>query len=437
MDTSSDLQSCSSNPNSSGSSQDTSSTSAYWNFNQQQESLAAELERLPVPFMVNVLDEMCHSPELVQIQRQVLSNPLNVCKILRCVPNARIKLTVYFQWMEKLSKNFVWNMVQNVCGFITQSTELSDGHLLGFRSLLKLGQFFVESGWYAEAIALLHTVKLHQTKGRPMKVLQVLKILVLAEALSNRDEAAFVTISSIHTLVGLTKGIPMSFTAEMHCTLTVSYFEICEFNASYQQGLLALQLLGEEICPHETIIETFRQLGKSCIPNRRPYQAKLLITQAVSWAWHNFGSTSVTYAEALEDYAFYLLMMDAYEDAVKVITEVKDIYYGLYGHLGLQAELAQGNLAFRLYLESNAFLELGTIFDSLDCLGDLEDNQRKMEITESDDRQLVAIGRMRPIMAVRDLSRERFRTAARDEIENVQPQSSVNDIRRLFFTNFA
>ncbi|XP_065092438.1 uncharacterized protein LOC135713280 [Ochlerotatus camptorhynchus] len=432
MDHPLELQLSSSNSSSSCSTQDSPSPS--WTFTQQKGTLTAVLEQLPIPFMINVLDEMCHLPELAQHQRQVLSNPYNVSNILRCEPSARTKLTVYFQWLEKSTKNFVWTLTENICHFIALYPDLSDGHLLGFRYMLKLGTFLMEAGWYAEAIILLNIAK-GQAKGRSIKTLQVLKVLVLAESLSNRDEAAFLTISEIHSLAGITKVVPMSLTAELHCALAASYFENCEFNASYQQGLLALQLLGEGICPYETMIGTFRQLGRSCIAKQRLFQAKLLITQAVSWAWHSFGSTSVVYAEALEDYAFYLLMMNAYDDAMKVVTEAKNIYFDVYGYLGVQAELAQGNLAFRLYLESYGYQELGSLDQYMEYIVDLEDNRRKAHLGGSDDRQMLAVGRMRPLVAVGDICKVGNVMVPRDGVENVQPQMVVNDVRRLFFTN--
>ncbi|KXJ76004.1 hypothetical protein RP20_CCG010563 [Aedes albopictus] len=379
---------------------------------------------------------MCYEPGLVQLQRRLLSNPLNVSRILRQEPGAREKVIIYFQWLEKTSKSFVWTVVENILRFSKQIIEVPDEHLLGFNAMIHLGKFFIESGWYAEAIVVLNIAK-NQTRGHPFKLLQATKVLVQAEIFSNRYEAAFSTIAEIHILVERTCLVSMSLTAEIRCSLAVAHFEVGEFDASYQQGLLALQLLGENICPHETTIGTFRQLSKTCLALKRPYQAKLMITQAVSWAWHNFGSSSRIYAETLEDYAFYLLMLDAYEDAVKLTTEAKNIYYKLYGHLGLQPQLAQGNLPFRLYLESQAFNELGSIDEYIDFISDYADNQRKPQIIESDDRQLVAINRIRPMMAVRDLCRGLSNSLSNVSIEDVQPQYEINEIRRLFFKNFA
>ncbi|KXJ81366.1 hypothetical protein RP20_CCG020108 [Aedes albopictus] len=429
MDSSSDLQSSYSTHSSSMSSTD-SHEDLNWSI--PQGSFAAELQSQPTSFIVSVLDEMCFNPDLELVQRQLLSNPFNVCKILRYIPGARMKLTIYFQWLDKLTKNFVWTVVDNIRDYTCQRRRLPNGHLLGFRSLLNLGTLLMESGWYAEAVILLNIAK-GQAKGRPLKILQALKVKVLALALSNRDEAASLTITEIYTLIGSTKSIPKGLTAEIHYTLAVSYFETCEFNASYQQGLMALRLLVDGFCSHEMIIRTFRQLGKSCLAMRKPYHAKLLITQALSWAWNTFGSTSNMHAETLEDYAFYLLMLNAYENAVQVTTEAKNIYYNLYGSLGLQPEVAQGNLPFRLFLESQAFNKLGPIDGYIDFLGN---SARKLEITESDDRQLVAFERIRPMMAVRDICRGMSNDLPFDVIiETVQPQCSVNDVKNLFFND--
>nr|XP_019533821.2 uncharacterized protein LOC109405244 [Aedes albopictus] len=346
MDSFSDHQSNYSNQSSSESSQELHSSG---NWNTPNKSLSVEFQKQSTPFMVSVLDDMCHEPDFIEPLSEILSNPFTVCKILREEPSGQIKLTIYFQWLEKSRKNFVWTVVDNINHFVDNCSGLPDEHLLGFSSLLNFGSFLMESAWYAEAVILLNIAKA-QSQGQPMMMLQVSKFMALALALSNRHEAAFITMSEVHTLLGLIEGIPKCLKVETHCSLAVSYFETCEFNASYQEGLLALQLLEDGICSIETIIGVFRQLSKSCLAKRKPFQAKLLITQAVSWAWHNFGILSRIFADTLEDYACYLLMLNAYEDAVKVTTDARNIFSLLYGSLALEPELAQGNLPFRLYL---------------------------------------------------------------------------------------
>ncbi|XP_062554740.1 uncharacterized protein LOC134219869 [Armigeres subalbatus] len=394
-------------------------------------SLSTDSEQ-SIQLMIEELDQMCYLPDLVQEQRAVLTNPFNVCKILRSHPNARAKLVVYFLRLEQSTKDFVWTLVENICSFIRRRTDLSDGHLLGFHSMLKLGTFLMDAGWQAEAIILLNIAS-GQAKGQTIKLLTVLKTLLLAESLSNREEAAFSTLSQIHTLAGMAESIPMALTVELHNSFAVSFFEKLDFNSSYQQGLLALQLLGEGTHRNEVKIGVFRQLSKSCLAKGRPVQAKLLITQAVSWALHCFGSSSVIYAEVLEDYAFYLLMMNAYEDAVSATNEAKNIYYKQYGPLALQAELAQGNLAFRMYIDNQKFYDMVNVDQYIEYIGGTNDKRRQLAITGSDDRQMLAVKRMRTMMVIRKLYQYGSTTTPNDRIENVQTQRTVNEIKNMFF----
>ncbi|XP_039442901.1 uncharacterized protein LOC120423247 [Culex pipiens pallens] len=405
----------------------------------QNSILAKELEKLPTTFMLNVLEEMSHQPELVHLQLEVLSNPVNVSKILHTEPCGREKMLKFFLILEKSNAGFVWNLTEQYQAVMALLPNLPDGHLLGFSNNLELGSFLVETGWYAEASVILSLAR-RQAGSRPLELLKTLRVALVAESLASRYEEASQTIADIAALIKHAKNVPMTLTAGLHHSLSVCFFEESDFEGSYQHGVMALQLLDDSInCSYETIVGTFRQLAKTCLAMKRPGQARLLITQAVSWSRHHFGAVSVPYAEALEDFAFYLLAVNAYRDCLKIESEVKDVYFNLFGHLCLQPELAQGNLAFRLYLESYGYKNIGSIDQYMDYVLDL-DRGRSERRNGTDDRQMLAIKRIPAMMAVTNAAHEEMLTSKEFEeaLESIRaPPLMLDDVRKLFFTKFA
>ncbi|XP_053686128.1 amyloid protein-binding protein 2-like [Sabethes cyaneus] len=328
--------------------------------------------------------------------------------------------------MEKWTKNFVWKLVEKFCSLIASSPTLED-QLCSF-TCLEFGMLLVDSGWYTEAVVLLRELRI-QSKDQPVHELCILRTLLLAESLSSRHEASKQTIRDIKILLPQTENIPSSTLADVHSAIAVSLFEQCEFEASYQQGLSVLELL-TDYSDHEVIVSALRQLAKVCLARRQLRRAKLLITQAVSWASHNFGPMSITYARALEDYAFCLLTMRAYGDCIMVHSEAKDIYCNAYGCFSLHPDLAMGNLAFWLYLESRQYPEFGSIETYLQFVVDL-DAKVKSEVEHPEERQAVACRRIRLLTTVERLAQQGD-VVKSDRRVKVQPQHSIAVIKRLF-----
>ncbi|KAL1381473.1 hypothetical protein pipiens_013426 [Culex pipiens pipiens] len=307
-----------------------------------------DVQILPVAPMVETLDAMCHRLDLIEQFSTVLFDPYTISKILKHFPYARVKLVKYFQWLEKIKGNFVWQLAQKVSDEVDRSWGNRRAmHLLGYSSNLRLGTMLMETGWFAESIIVLDLAQ-QQAGYEPVKTLQVLRVLLMSESFSGQHEVASDTIKHIEALLCQPVSLTTNLVAALHQAMSVSFFENCEFDLSYQHGLIALRLLGEQVCVSSTIINTYRQMARCCIAKKRSHQANLMITQAVIWARQAFGMTSVYYAEVLEDYAFCLLAMN--KNYLQVYDDAMEIYLAKYGEDFSRLDVAQGNLALGLFI---------------------------------------------------------------------------------------
>lgn len=396
-------------------------------FNRQSPNGTGELEEpsSSSPLM-RMIEEMQQTPELATFQCGILLDPLNVVEVLRCEPFAREKLVRCFLFMEKYVKNFVMELVKNFRQHVARSLDRPGyQRSLGFGSCLEVAKLLVNSGWCAEGISLVHVARLLVGHNQN-KDLRVLQIRLLAESLSNRHDESVETIRDILWKVNHTRNIPMDVMVEIDNTMAVSYFEQGDFEASYLHGVMALQILRND-SSRETIVSVFRQLAKTCLARKRLLHAKLLITQAVSWALHGIGPMSVTYAKALEDYAYYLSVMNAPDDCVKVLAEARNIYYQLYGHVGLKPALAQDNLAFRLYLERKQC----PIDQNEQFAVNLDNHEKRYQLDRTDDRQLLAVKRIHVLKKTAALA-QKGPVKPEDKLRSIHPAVKVKEIRRQF-----
>lgn len=358
------------------------------------------------------------------------SNPHDLGMILRFDPQARIKLVKYFLSMEKSTKCFVWNLVKSFCGCMTGSHRIGDRHLYGFDSSLKLGIILVEAGWYMEATVVLKTLKkLHE--GKDIHQLRVLRTLLLAQSYSSRHNASEATISEIDQLLkGSKNDVTLDFIAEIYNNAAISYFEQCDFESSYYQGKFALKLLTEDSID-ELTVSVLCQLAKTCIALKRFYLAKMCITQAVMMAYHKLGALSLDYAKALEDYAFFLLTMNAHADCAKVQWEAKKIYCSVYGPISLEPDLAQGNLPFRLYFESQLYSKNEPMENYVNFLVDLNEAERPEMGHWSEDRQVLAAKRSIVLETAAELAGVSNDTPM-DGLFCLEPRLLIEQIKSLF-----
>lgn len=362
-------------------------------------TLAHELQKLSMAFMLSIMDEMMYVNDLAEPLAQVLSSPYNVSKIIQYAADYQERLIKSFIWLSHKKEHFVWDLVMSYCRLAAGLPDRPDTHPIAFDCMFELGSTLTEAGWYAEAIIMLKNAK-HLAEPRAWLVLQVNTRLILAQCRSGRHLSASETSSELKYMVDNSPNLPREILANANLSLSICYFEQCKFEDSYHYARAALHLLDctAKHSPVELIVNILLQTGKSYLGTMQIWRAKYVVKQAVSWAHDKCGKRSVLYAKALEDYAFYLLIMGAHNDAVKVAEKAKEILSSHFGHLCLRADLAQGNLSFRLLLEyyrlksiSNMshFLVFATRFDNPEA-----------DLTVPDDRQQLAIKQMRPLVLV-------------------------------------
>ncbi|XP_062546936.1 uncharacterized protein LOC134212787 [Armigeres subalbatus] len=392
---------------------------------ESKENSTVEVEYLPTRFIIDALEMMCEYPKLVNIQRQLLTNPWVISRILKDGSNNQTKLVKCFQWLEVLQRSIVSDMVANYCYQFRKTTIQDDSHPLGYEASLRLGTFLSESGWHTEAVKVLNVAR-HQAEHRPLQQLKAMRPQLISQTYMWHT-TAFDTSMAILTLITSNPDLPKPFVASLYLAISICRFESYSFELSHEFALKAFELLDEETSTNRLIIEVFAHLAKTCIPQKKTREAKLMITQAVSRAWHKFGSPSVIYARALEDYAFYLVMMNALYDSYTVFSEAVNVLLQVYGPQNLQRSVTKGNLSFDYYFNCVY------IYSDLQLAKEYVRSQIELNVF---DHRMVAAAKQ--VYALLEASTARFGendedcNRQRDEYQPIQTQLSVATVKRLF-----
>lgn len=98
------------------------------------------------------------------------------------------------------------------------------------------------------------------------------------------------------------------------------------------------------------MIDVLLQAAKSCVVKRHFKKANLLIMMAVTKTRSIYGSHHQKYADALLDYGFYLLNVDAITSSVEVYNEALQIKTEIFGSMNLLVAVAHEDLAYALYV---------------------------------------------------------------------------------------
>ncbi|KAL9704380.1 hypothetical protein quinque_007898 [Culex quinquefasciatus] len=356
------------------------------------EHVATQIESLPTKVMINALEELCYSDRYQW-------------KIVKCV-----------QYMETERTNYVDQLTKNV----------AQEESLDFESSLRLGSFLAEAGWYREAIQVFE-VALGLADGQPLRQLEVMSQMLVSQVLTKHSEVerSGEVIRSMMTNLQVPAGLRIS----VNHAISAQCFEKCMFEDSHRYAVEAFQDLNHRTSPKQ-VIQIFSHLSKTCIPLKLFRQAKLLITQAVSLAWYHYGSPSIVYARALEDYALYLVTMNAVEDGMNTFSEAQQTLLQLYGPRNLQQTVTQGNLCFGVYLQAYIYRDLTMAKRYLRNIAALME-----ELNPADRRLLVAIGQA-DALAEADVTRvgggrERD-LEQRDRFEEILPVLKIAQVQRLF-----
>lgn len=383
-----------------------------------------EVELLPTRFIIDVLEKICEYPKLAKPRRQLLTNPWIISRILENRTDNQTKLVKCFQWLELMDRHVVSDMVANYCYLFRKECTRDDSRPLGYEASLRLGMFLSETGWHNEAVKVLNVAR-QQVRLWPLEQLKAMRPQLISQTYMWHP-SAYDTSMAIQTLIASKVDLPKPFLASLYLAISIYRYENHNYALSHEYALKALELLDDETSSNRLIIEVFSHLAKTCVSQKQTRRAKLMITQAVSRAWHNFGSLSVIYAETLENYAFYLVMMNALYDSYSVFSEAVNILFHVYGPQNLLRSVSKGNLSFDYYF--NCIY----IYSDLQMAKDYVRTQ--IELSGSDHRMVAAAKR---VYALLEGSAERFGEGDEDFIQQrvkyqpIQVQLSVADIQRL------
>ncbi|CAH2048884.1 unnamed protein product, partial [Iphiclides podalirius] len=131
--------------------------------------------------------------------------------------------------------------------------------------------------------------------------------------------------------------------------LSALHFVRCDYGAARAWSARALQLLTAH-APARLGVEVLRACGKACVVKRRFAAAGLLLRQAVALARSAHGPRHPRHAHALLDYGFYLLNVDSIARSVAVYEEALQTLRRVFGRSSLHVATAQEDLAYALYV---------------------------------------------------------------------------------------
>lgn len=143
--------------------------------------------------------------------------------------------------------------------------------------------------------------------------------------------------------------IPNSLLANIYQQISVLHFYRSEYDLSYRWSVRALKHINK-YTPDKVIVDVLRQMAKSCVVKRQFRSASMLIKQAVCRARASFGTDHQKYADALQDYGFFLLNIDEIAKSVAVYTEAHEILCRIFGSRNLHVAVAHEDLAYCLYV---------------------------------------------------------------------------------------
>ncbi|CAH1990896.1 unnamed protein product [Acanthoscelides obtectus] len=221
---------------------------------------------------------------------------------------------------------------------------------------LKLGTFFNESGLFHYSIIVLNITE-SVCKKQPRDVTTLRRLLdcyhkrIYAEATYCEFKEAAETFNSTVAIIEELKALDaLPNLAGLYSNFSYLHFIRSEYEKEYDWSQKALALLTEDL-PSRIIIDVLRQASKACVLKRKFNKAGLLIRQAVTLASELYLEDGHPYfADALTDYAFYLLNSDSVQESVKVYDKALSIKKEVFEKNNIHVALGHEDLAYALYV---------------------------------------------------------------------------------------
>ncbi|XP_052890285.1 uncharacterized protein LOC128298555 [Anopheles moucheti] len=326
----------------------------------------AAIEELPLGTRLDLLAEMCDYPSLVEVQLEIVSDPLLVSDFIRHLSGDLTPLVQCFQWLQSVKKSVPIQLFRQYKKLDEEKFRKGSFSRLDYKCGLRIGTFLIETGWTVEAIGILRLARQHTRFGTEEE-LTVLRQLMRAQTLSGKLINASKTYGCMQMILNnviwaskFTPEIPdeASKLQSLHDlqvavfhSFALYHFEDLNFNFSYEYGMQSLNRINKR-SPCRLVIDVLRQLVRACLGRRMYSKATFVLELAIGLVVQEYGRKSALYAETLEDLAILMLACNKVSESVEVYSEAQHIYLQLYGSRNLSISHAQGNLAYGLCLQA-------------------------------------------------------------------------------------
>uniref|UniRef100_A0A182KD12 Uncharacterized protein n=1 Tax=Anopheles christyi TaxID=43041 RepID=A0A182KD12_9DIPT len=335
-----------------------------------------QLQFLPAPLLTPILDRMCRYPELRDMLRDELTDPVLFMKLFNgYAPD--------YDTLEKCLREaaraggrpaVLRDLANNYCDMLRTElrSALRKGETHGQQprirarvlESLRFGDYLYEAGWCrcgAEVLTLTQELIVlllpHASRALQMECLVRLLRAQIGACMNARAAAtvqrllAFVVEIPAVGESGATTLLPL---VKAYLQLGCYYYHVQDYDRCHQWALRALASAADGDAPAKgDVIDVLQLIALFCIAKERHDLGNMLISQAVQRARTEYGSLHRKYADVLQQYGFVLLRMNAILPAITAFTECLDITGRVYGLLSPHAVVLEGYLAHCLYLRSH------------------------------------------------------------------------------------
>ncbi|KAK7459432.1 hypothetical protein BaRGS_00039000 [Batillaria attramentaria] len=219
---------------------------------------------------------------------------------------------------------------------------------------LALGGFLSEAGWFDDSErvyqACLDAVRGDRSEAGLCRSMEYCVRLLHVQNANCKYQAAKQTCAEAFSIVEdlAQRGISIN-RAILYSEQCALLFAQSLYDEAFKACSRALMELNGSVNTR-TVIDVLRQCAKACVVKREFKKAEVLIKLAVHQAREHFGAHHPKYSDALLDYGFYLLNVDAITSAVQVYQMALDIRISVFGGNNLFVAIAYEDLAYASYV---------------------------------------------------------------------------------------
>uniref|UniRef100_A0A182PJK5 Anaphase-promoting complex subunit 5 n=1 Tax=Anopheles epiroticus TaxID=199890 RepID=A0A182PJK5_9DIPT len=309
---------------------------------------------------------MCDYPSLVNIQLQILSNPLLISDFIRNFSNNLTPLVLCLQWLESVKQSLPIQLFRQYKKLIDEKIRTGGLFDFDYRCGLRIGTFLTETGWLVEAIGILQLTQQHAQFGTAEE-LTVLRHLMRAQTLAGKLIDASKTydrmkrmLSNVIRQTMAIRHLPgkesevqrlQDLQAAVCHSFSLYNFEDLNYVSSYDYGIQSLNMINYR-SPCRLVIDVLRQVARVFLIHKKYEKAIEMMKLAIGLVAQEYGRVSALYAATLEDSAILLLACNQVSESVDVYGDAQQLYAELYGARNLLLSLAQGDLAYGLCLQA-------------------------------------------------------------------------------------